>query len=282
MGFMQTKTGIIWALFFSILLLTSPAGAQTKVSQFDQINIDIWPDYDQPAVLVLITAELPADVPLPATVQFNLPVEPNAVASVTTTDDMLNTPYTSQRETNTHVVTVETNHRVVRIEYYYSYQRTGDTIQFEYQWLGGTAADDLTVLFREPVGATNVTPESQFEDMGVLADGQRRHSWQVGPVEANQTLSAAFNYSMPTTLSADALSLTKATNTKSSIVPIMIAAVGGFIVGLGAMWFWNDRQTATRPRRRSPKLKTKGFCPKCGDRIQAGDAFCRQCGGQTR
>ncbi|MBP8950216.1 MAG: hypothetical protein KBG73_15340, partial [Candidatus Promineofilum sp.] len=72
--------------YLSLLLLflfaALPVAAQTEVTQLDSLTVELWPDYDRPAMLVILTGTLPASATLPAAVTIPLPAgaEINAVA----------------------------------------------------------------------------------------------------------------------------------------------------------------------------------------------------------
>jgi hypothetical protein len=69
---------------------------------------------------------------------------------------MFNAPFQTQSGDGATLLTVETTEPIVRVEYYFPYSRVDDTVQFTYTWLGGVAADELTILVQEPAQATQV------------------------------------------------------------------------------------------------------------------------------
>jgi hypothetical protein len=287
---MDIKIGyrIIWILVFTALLVAQPVEAQTEVTRLDRVQVDVWPDYDQAAVLVLISGELPADTALPATVQLEIPAaagEPNAVARITTDGSMLNTPYQTQSSGDTTLLTVETAELTIRIEYYFPYERNGDAVQFTYRWLGGVAVDELTILFQEPVQATSITTDLGFQEIGIQDNGRRYQQWLVGAVGKDETRAATFSYTA-SPVNPSSMSLPPAdpsTQNQPSILPILIAVIGGVLVGAGIGWFLANRRNPVRqsPRRRKRTVNA-AYCRHCGGRIQAGDAHCRQCGAKVR
>ncbi len=290
---MKIGSRIAWTLALTVLLVAQPVGAQTEVTRLTRVQVDIWPDYDRAAVLVLITAQLPADTALPATVQLRLPAaagEPTAVAYITTDpvtaeSNMLNTPYETEPDGDATRLTVETIESTIRVEYYYAYERSGDSVQFGYQWLGGTPVDELFILFREPFQATDVSTDAGFEDIGLRSDGQRYHQWQVEAVGADEILSASFNYvapaaSTPVPVSPPAESPSQ---DEASALPIVLAAIGGLLVGVGMGWFLASRRTPPRPSsRRKKRAPASAYCGHCGGQVKPDDGFCRQCGAQLR
>ena len=69
-------------LLLLLLFAALPVAAQTEVTQLDTLTVELWPDYDRPAMLVILTGTLPESATLPATVTIPLPAgaEINAVA----------------------------------------------------------------------------------------------------------------------------------------------------------------------------------------------------------
>lgn len=285
---MKLGSRIIWTLVLTLLLVAGPASAQTEATRLTRVDVDIWPDFDRAAVLVLITGELPADTALPARVQLVLPTaagEPTAVARITAEGSMLNTPFETQSSDGATLLTIETAELTFRVEYYYPYERTGDSVQFDYQWLGGTSVNDLAIRFREPLEATAVSKDVGFQDIGLQADGQRYHQWQVGAAGADETLSASFGYVAPPASSSVPLapSVESPAGEGSSALPVVLAAVGGVLVGVGIGWVFATRQAASRPSpRRKKRTPALSYCGQCGGRVKPDDDFCRQCGAQLR
>ncbi|MBN1314156.1 MAG: zinc ribbon domain-containing protein [Anaerolineales bacterium] len=275
------RIGIIGALVI-LSFLALPAKAQTEDARLANVQVDVWPDYDQPAVLVLVTAVLPSDGELPAMVSLNIPSlagEPSAVAVIDENEGMFTTEYTSQTDGDMTNVTLQASETRVRIEYYYPYTRSGNRVSFDYQWPGGMAVDELVILFREPAGATAVQTGDNFVDIGLQADGQRYHQWSAGSAEKGDVRSAAFSY----TMSGSETAISGGQNEQTDLYPILFAG-GGLIVGGLVGWFLANRRTnkIKRPvvtRTRKPaSSRPAAYCHQCGARIKGGDAFCRQCG----
>jgi hypothetical protein len=273
-----------WTIYLLILFVSAiplSAKAQTAVTNLTEVQVDLWPDLDRAALLVLITANLPTDVDLPATVRFRLPMEPSAVAYVTEDAQMLNAPFQTISQDETTLIEVEAPAPTIRIEYYAPYNRTGDNVSLTYQWLGGVAADELVLMFREPSLATSISPDTAFEDIGTLPDGQRYFRRAVGAVAADETVSAAFDYVAPppviSSTSPETPTITLQRES-SSTLPVVLAGAGGLLLGTGLGWALNNQRRT--PQRANPARI--GYCPACGARRKSGDAFCRQCGKKLR
>ncbi len=279
---------ILWSAVLTILLLVQPVEAQTEAARLYRVQVDVWPDFDSAAVLVLVTGELPIGTELPATVGLRIPKAagaPSAVARITADGNMLNTPFEVESDGGATLVMVETPESTFRIEYYYAYQRSGNSVQFDYEWLGGTAVDDLTILFREPSQAAAVTTDGSFEDLGLQENGQRFYRWQVGATGADENLSTSFSYVAPPPSPSTPTPATLDTSPQdqSPILSIVFAAVGGLLVGAAGGWFFTSRRASTRPlKRRKKRAGAPSFCGSCGAGVKPADDFCRQCGTQLR
>lgn len=280
----MNKNRAIWSLVLTTLLLALPVAAQTETARLERAQVDIWPDFDAAAVLVLVTGELPPGTELPATVRVRIPTaagSPSAVARITSDGSMLNTAFDTESDGDATLVTLETTELIFRVEYYYAYDRSGNSVQFGYEWLGGAAADDLTILFQEPSQAAAVAVDSGFEDLGLQSSGQRYYRWQVGAIEADETLAASFSYvAPPANPAAPASSTPEEPSTgRSSVLPIVLTGVGGLLVGVVGGWLLTSRRVTSRPspaRKRRESLPS--YCSRCGKKTKPGDGFCRQCG----
>ncbi len=255
------------------MLSPMPLEAQTEVARLARVRVDLWPDYDRPEVLVLITAELSAEATLPATIHLRLPTEvgdPTAVAHINGDGQMFNAPFQTQTGDGATLLTVETTEPMVRVEYYFPYSRVDDTVRLVYTWLGGIAADELTILVQEPAQATRFVTEAAFEDIGLSGDGWRYHQWQVGAVERDETHSATVTYDAPPPAPAES----RTTNGSSSPpIGYILTAVCGVLIGAGIGWFLASR--------RRVQIRKAVHCSRCGHKCRPGDQFCRKCGART-
>ena len=64
------------------LFIFAPAIKAQESPSLETLVIDLWPEYDQPSMLVIYKAELSPEVNLPAEITFRIPVEAGAPAVV--------------------------------------------------------------------------------------------------------------------------------------------------------------------------------------------------------
>lgn len=280
------KLSLLVAFILAVFVVLPPAIAQSDGSSLASVQVDLWPDYDQPSVLILVTAELPSDIQLPATIKMQLPDEagnPSAVAYIAPDGGMFSVDYELNTDDGTWI-TINTPEPNVRVEYYMPYQRNGDSILFDYTWSAGITVDDLAIVFQEPAGATAVRADDRFLDLGVLDDGRHYRQWKVGPVSADDQLVATLGYTLPENVSL------LDDNYESPVPTTMtwLAGGGGLILGGIGGWFLARRRMPIRSgvRKKKPvtnpnrsrRDKPVAFCPQCGTPKQPKDVYCRQCG----
>jgi hypothetical protein len=281
-------------LLGALLLYTAVAHAQTPANTLPELLVELWPDYDEPSVLVLLTGALPADAALPATLTLPLPEDAalNAVASIDATGAMLNTDYTAASG----FVTLTTPDPRFRVEYYVPYRVTGAERAYTFRWEAGLDVAQLILRVQEPAAAANLTitpaAERSVSDRG---DGLAYHLLAPQFVPAGQAFTASLSY----TLAGDVLTAAPAGTAPASAVPaaapafdwtLVLALAGGVLLGGAITWLaWTQlggkgrgrsRVHKPRPQRSNRASAVAGtkFCHNCGQPTQPGDGFCRSCG----
>ncbi|UCH21286.1 MAG: hypothetical protein JSU83_22770 [Deltaproteobacteria bacterium] len=85
------KRNYLLLLILFALIFPCMAQSQDKLTAIDSLVIDLWPDYDRNATLVLLTGALPAGTMLPATVTLPFPekAQLHAVARIDSSDGVM-------------------------------------------------------------------------------------------------------------------------------------------------------------------------------------------------
>jgi len=282
---------LTYLYFLVILLVVLLSGFHVRaqgVTAVDTLSVEIWPDYDQASVLVLLTGELSSDTPLPATITVPLPPEArlNVVARISPdrfmADDIDFTEAAG-------AVTLTTPDPSFRVEYYYPYQTDGEQRDFTFTWTADFAINQLSVSIQQPLSADTLTtnPAATAITTSQL-DGLIYHVLPVQTVPAGQSYRAAVSYHMASPLLTEArlqnqgggeAAVPPTTNpTGSPNWALYLAAAGTALIGIAMFWqVVNHRRKTRRPGRHRPATKAS-FCHNCGQRSQKGDQFCRQCG----
>jgi hypothetical protein len=301
---------LIAFVFITIIAVTNtPATiAQTEVTRLAELGVELWPDYDRPAVLVLLTGALPADAALPATLTIPVPPDAdiNAVASFSETGALMSdVDYTAENG----LLTLTTPANRFRVEYYVPYTINGNEYAFTFEWASDLAIDQMMAVVQQPLAATDIRITPAPAGSAERGDGLTYHTLPTRAVGANEpvTIEVAYTVEAPV-LSAPSQELPAATAVASpaaetaasdGISPWWLAAAAGVLLLIGGAWYLGQRQgrTASRARKPQPARPAKPgapkaaappkdastrYCHNCGRAAQPGDTFCRHCGTQLK
>jgi hypothetical protein len=275
---------------------------------FSTLDVDLWPEYDAPGVLVINRATLPMSVSLPADLTLRIPAEagePNAVAVREAGGTLHNINYTRQIDGKWALINFTATSPEIQLEYYDpGVVKQGSQRQYVYNWPGDYPVDSLTIQVQQPVGAKEMTLSPAADSSETGQDGLVYFTKRVGAVPSGQTFKLQLDYKKDAdTLSAESLQVkpsapvTNAPTTARTLrtyLPWLLGILGvGLLVG-GGLWYWQSGKGKERPeprRRRSssaaaePPVADAGsdiYCHQCGKRAGAGDRFCRACGTRLR
>jgi hypothetical protein len=301
---------VLAIVLFSILPTQVYAQEEVKLSY---LEVDLWPEYDSPEMLVIYRITLPPTVSLPVDLTFRIPVsagEPSAVAgrgiSAEGEAGLFSIPYEHQVDGEWGLVTLTATVPELQLEYYDpGLVKQEAARQYAFQWPGAYEVDALTIQVQQPRDATgmSISPASGNGVPG--EDGLIYYNKQVGSLLAGQDFQLAISYQKDSdSLTASSLQIqpsapmTSMPTTQSSLLAFLPWVLGIFgvvlIVG-GGVWYWQSgkgSESRSKPRRRrkpsaqsqSEAIPAEGhiYCHQCGKRAAKGDRFCRTCGTRLR
>lgn len=299
---------ILLALILMTLFVVHPVLAQNEIS-IDEMSVKIWPEYDQPSVLVIIDLFLSSDTSLPARVNLNIPAAagtPNSVA-VRELDGMLYLlDYDTRENGDWTELSFTTPYTEIWIEYYDpSIQINRDTRSYEYEWQGEYTVNNFNLEVQKPLTASNIVFQQSMGQPISGADGMTYYSTNVGEISAGTPLSLQFSYTKTDdTLSSSPISSVQPSEPVGNqttgrlsfrqILPWLVAGLGLILIALGVFWYWQSTravQPAARRRHDAPEAVRKQtrksengdvYCHQCGKRANPGDLFCRACGTKLK
>ncbi len=290
------------AVLFVLAALSIPVAVQAQNPiKLSTLQVQLWPEYDQPSMLVIYDFKLPESTKLPVSVTMTFPKEAHlmAVASQAADGSLLNTDYLGPTVTEVwqsitiQIQTPTTYH----LEYYQPLTRTGKQREFTYIWPGNYAIDDISVSLRLPPDTTSIVTKPDMKS-AKGADGSSNLAQDFGALSAQQEFPLQVTYTKTTdTLSVPATSVEPSkplgSNTPgrvllSNYVPYLLGALGILAVGAASIYLLqpHNRQAAqkrhTHPARGGAQGKADIYCHQCGARAEPGDHFCRVCGARLR
>jgi hypothetical protein len=256
-----------WALaLMSFVLVSSAATAETE-PRLASLEVTLWPEYDRPAVLVMLQGRLVPNTALPATVRLPMPViagKPHAVAKRAADGKLVLASHTVSVTGKSAVVNVMTDEPEVRLEYYVDLVRTDPQRRYVFTWPGGMAIEQVTYEVLQPIGAEglSVTPPGR---QGVGTDGLTYYLGDLGPKGPNESFSIGVTYTKTTpTLTAVALQQQGAPvgqapggmspppaappSGSGGAAPWLVVMVIGFAVTLAGIWVFMASKKPQRKR----------------------------------
>jgi hypothetical protein len=301
-------------LIFTLCLafaLTGLAHAQEPAQPaLKTLEIDLWPEYDRPAVLVIYRIVLAAQVELPAELTFRIPVavgDPNAVAARQMDGSLINIPYDRQPGGEYALVIFSASTPELQLEYYApDLGIDGNRRSFTYTWPGDYAVESASVQAQQPLGASNLSFSPNMGSGVTGSDGLSYYTLEIGALKAGQSFNLAMSYDKTTEgLTIEDLQLQPSApipNTSeglhlAQLFPWFIGVLGTALIVGGVWWFIRSGRQTVAPRRRkrsravqaqpaaeaeSPIAAGAVYCHQCGKRASPGDVFCRSCGTRLR
>jgi hypothetical protein len=283
----------------AMVLAPLPAQAQSDL-RLDQVSVQVWPEYDQPLVLVIYRLSLAPETTLPVTLRLRVPAtaQLNAVAEQDPGLGLLNALYERTVEGEWATLAISANQLELQVEYYDRLPKYETERSIVYQWAGDYPVEDLAVHFLEPAGSEDLEISPRPAKAEVGQDGLTNHIILAGGLEAGRSFTVTISYRRQT----DDLSITslpvQAASTPGAdtpgrvdmtgILPWLLGAGGVLLLGgAGGLLIWQRGARPARRARRLPRRERKPsgeavYCHHCGKRAQQGDVFCRTCGTRLR
>jgi hypothetical protein len=296
------------ALVFVITLAAPWVRVQAQSAlEVERLQIDIWPEYDKPSVLMIYRMTIAASSTLPAQVSLRIPKASGAPFNVAMkdVDGMLyNLKYDQVADGEWLRVTFTAAAPEIQFEYYDpGLTVNGAARQFEFRWPGDYKVRTMLVRMQQPINATDMllAKGAQTMDTGQrLDDGLTYYTVPIdGTIEAGTTFKLQFSYNKPDSIltSTQVQSQPVRTPTNGSLLPANISSDNNVLyIGLGfgallivvGVWYLNQQRLATANgvssgRRRHAGSAAAAVSPSRIRRETAAAAagesiYCHQCG----
>lgn len=297
-------------LFLTLIVLSLAlpwsARAQQQEWVLPEVEVDLWPEYDNPAILVIYRITLPADFTLPGEFSLRIPAAagaPNAVAARQPDGSLVNLTYDQQRAGEWNTLTITATAPDLQVEYYDpGLEKSGEQRGFTYAWSGDYAVQNFLVQVQQPIGASSMDLPAQFDSGVVGSDGLSYYTAEIGALDDGQEIDVSIGYLKSNDdLSSSSLSVTPVQPVRKNfvpppwLVPTLLILVALALIGVGLLLYWRtgkhapvrDTRTAAQRHRPASPPAPQGaagdvYCFQCGKRATPGDAFCRTCGTKLR
>lgn len=294
-----------WCIVLVLVLLCSLAGvaqAQATVG-FETLDVLLWPEYDQPEMLVVYRITLSDSTGLPAQFDLHIPRaagSPYTVAVEESDGQLYNLDFNTSLDGEWLVLSFTAPTKKLQIEYYDpGLSKSGDQRAYEYRWAGDVEIDQLTIQVQQPLTASNLQVAPALGSWQSGRDGLQYYIEDVGSVPAGTpvTLRLSYHKSDDTLSVPDEVPLEPSQPIGTSTaemrlhesMPYILGTFGVVLIISGGLWFW----LISRKRRvqemhqkflleEFPDESDEVFCHRCGKRAAREDVFCRACGTRLR
>ncbi len=296
---------------FAFSPLTAPRAWADDPNRASVLSISVWPEYDQPSVLVMVDGTLADSSNLPREITVTVPSSATLVVTTYENSDGSYAPEQPNKSTSASdgylQVTYTVKSAKYHVEYYDNILKGAPDKTLDFSYKTATPADQVTLEFQQPAKATNFT-------MSPTASGTRNesgfnyYSTQLSNVTAGQVVSAQVKYTKSdpnpsvsntpasSTAPASAPAPAAASNSFSNIYLIAALVVLGLLAVLGffmlqqrsregAMVFASGSKGGRSAGARAKGVRrTSGsvFCTQCGHALGGTDNFCPKCGARRR
>lgn len=301
------------------LLTVGPATARAATApSYSQVKISVWPEYDDPRVLVIMEPVLADSVKLPVRVSYLIPkgAKVNMACEITESGGHNCRPQelTSKGKHDQVSYTV-TKRRTLFFEYYYDAfgAAKGPQKRFTFNYIPTYRVEGLTMEVQQPLKATGFTLNPPSTKTASDKKGFTYYQYSYSSLPVNKPVSLTVSYdktdpnpSVEKTVGqgggGNGQQAQGSTGTNAGDWGSVLGVVG-VVALLGTIAYWMlplgrnrtakaTAKSATAARQRQGKKRAKGsgpnkkpspvaFCSKCGSKVSRTDHFCAVCGREV-
>lgn len=293
---------ILISMLGAFFVFPFSASAQTDAT-LSNVTVQLWPEYDQPSMLVIVDFQVAAGTPLPVDLTFRFPLDANliAIAVQSSAGDFLNAEFTGPAaggEWQSFTMTVDQN-AVYRYEYYQPLAFNGNQRIFSYLWDGAYVVNAFQSSVLEPLDVASFVIDPPHQNIQQVS-GLKYYNSEPTRLAAGEQYSLTLQYEKTTTAlinppqqglqpAAPVDENTPGRVSLNNFLPYIIGGLGAVMILGGLFYYWQaGRAPSKRTRRRKhPQAEAadeadEAYCPQCGTRAKPGDRFCRTCGARLR
>lgn len=291
---------VLLCVLGGMFLFPFSVSAQTDVTLYN-VNVQLWPEYDQPSMLVIVDFKVAPMTPLPVELTFHIPTDANliAVAYQDESGDLLNAKFASpSRNENWQSFNIIIEQNVLhRFEYYQPLRFKGNERSFSYSWNQIYAVQNFSINVLEPMDVVAFSMQPDYASKE-LVNGFVVYTSKEAKLNARQPYTLDLQYEKtsltlinpPQQQVQPAGPLDESTPGRVSLnnfLPYVIGGFGVLFLVVGVVYYWRIGRTSSKRARRRRNInveedesKTGAYCASCGTRAKTGDKFCRTCGAR--
>jgi hypothetical protein len=280
----------VFLIYLTLLFVPVITRAQQSIT-LSVVEVDLWPEFDRPTMLVIYHITLPAQASLPVPMSLRIPVAvgaPNAVAVKQPDGTLITVPYTQTADRDWSRLDFQATTKEVQVEYYDpGLQKSADQRHFEYVWPGDNAVDIFGIEVQQPTGATEMQIKPGMVTTRQGDDNLKYYRMNVGSLALGQQFQITVDYqkntdelsasSVPVEPSGPLNDLNSGIASMTSVLPWLLGGMGLLLIVGGGVWYWVTGRQKAHPQRDLYRRKKLADNP-ATDNAEANNVYCHQCG----
>lgn len=270
-----------------------------------RLRVLIWPEYDDPRVLVILRGEMSPRQAFPTIIKLPIPKQTEIIGAgmISETNELLLHPHEVVSGAQEDIITLNLPVPRFFIEFYIPLQASKANKRFMYNVTASYPIELLEVDIQQPTQATAFVTEPASMEQATDRQGFTHYQFAYRDLAAGETQQFTVTY----TRTVAAPSVTKqqplsapATPEAAPRSPLSTPHIAFFTLAVVALlftgfaWVWTQRQrrrgdpvTTSIPAQTIPdpsiSLPTtlsvpRNFCSQCGNKIHPEHRFCARCG----
>ncbi|MGQ4808694.1 hypothetical protein NKDENANG_02082 [Candidatus Entotheonellaceae bacterium PAL068K] len=289
-------------------VILSEAGHPNPDLRMARLRVSIWPEYDDPRVLIVFRGDMVPSDAFPTSITLDIPKGADIIDAgmISEQNELLIHPH-QIRPGETHD-SLELNVPVARffVEFYYDPFANGEDKRFIYTLPANFAIERLEIDIQQPLHAINFTTTPQPMRQSTDEQGFTYHWFSYHNIAGGESQRFTVSYTKTTTAPSVAKRQPEPAVVTPPRIPLsMTLTAFGLLIGVvglfgGCAWLWlgYQRRRNAIPGSREPHLETvstvvqtgtpevgtasrtdtPNFCANCGRRLQPAYRFCPGCG----
>lgn len=297
------------AMLLGAALMAALVAAQETPPVLDTFDMQVWPEYDDPSVLVIATGALGAETSYPQPMRIPLPLgaRVHAVAYPEADGNLLTVPWTVESDAAGQSVVFEIDQPRFVVEYYADILTPPPSRSFTLDMVIPYEARQASLALRQPSRASNLQTTPEMTAGGLDNLGNPTYELDLGAAAAGQNVPLQVSYTKAdgdpsvSGIAVDAAQPAESGDAQNWL-PLALGLTAGVLIGAGVLyWVLRRRQTSASRQARRRDARKKGaapahlppsasapaagsdkFCVQCGQKFEGADKFCRNCGAVRR
>lgn len=282
-----------------------PAALADGNDRLANLQINVWPEYDDARVLVMYDGEVADATNLPRDISLFIPNTGtlNASAYVDTSGSLITipgSPVTQDAGDGFMRVTLKIPAPKFHLEYYYNPLQGSPDKTMEFVYKAAQAAENVQLDIQQPLKAAKFTTDPATQVKTTDAHSFTFYIFNYASLDAGQVRRIKVSYtktdpnpsiaSIPQPQPAGSTADTQTAMPLTSVLPYILLAVALALVALGGFAWWSRERNTMEPeparadatRRKQRRSSAAGFCVQCGRALVTDDNFCPRCGTPRR